>query len=164
MVLQEIKERILIAIIKVVTFVRAPIDVCFDTARDIEIHTNTVWKHTREKAIKGVTKGLIGFNETVTFEATHFGVRQTLTSKIVEFDRPYRFIDQMQKGAFNNMRHVHEFREKYDGTLMVDILDFSSPFGMIGKSFDSLVLKPYMKRFLEDRNKRIKSILEEEKG
>ncbi len=40
--------------------IMAPIERCFDLARDIDIHTKTVWKHTREKAVAGVTTGRTG--------------------------------------------------------------------------------------------------------
>lgn len=60
--------------------IHASIERCFDYARDIDVHTQTVWKHTRERAIAGVTTGRIGAGDTVTFQATHFGIRQTLSS------------------------------------------------------------------------------------
>lgn len=81
-----------------VTRIHAPIERCFDIARDIDVHTRTVWKHTQERAIAGVTSGMIGPGDTVTFEAVHFGVRQTLTSRITAYDRPYLFVDQMERG------------------------------------------------------------------
>jgi ligand-binding SRPBCC domain-containing protein len=102
-------------------------------ARDINIHSQTV-KHTKERAIARGTAGKIALGEAVTFEAIHFGIRQKLTSKIVEFESPYIFVDEMQKGAFKHMKHIHKFEEKEKGTLMTDILEFSSPFGIIGKA------------------------------
>lgn len=59
------------------TEINAPIEFCFDLARDIEIHTQTVWKHTNEKAIGGRIRGLISKDEIVIFQATHFMVRQS---------------------------------------------------------------------------------------
>jgi ligand-binding SRPBCC domain-containing protein len=147
--------------IKVETFIKAPIERCFDMARDIDIHCHTV-KHTKEKAIAGVTSGKIKLGDTVTFEAVHFGIRQRLTSKIIECESPYIFVDKMQSGAFKQMKHVHKFKEKENGTLMTDILDFSSPFGIVGKAFDWFILKKYMRNFLFIRNAALKRIIEEE--
>lgn len=143
-------------IVKTEIEISAPIDVCFNLARDIDIHTQTVWKHTREKAIKGVTSGTIGLGETVTFEATHFGVRQRLTSKITEFHEPYRFVDEMQMGAFKCLRHIHEFEENGAITLMKDTLYFEAPLGLLGTVVERIVLKDYMRKFLEHRNKELK--------
>jgi len=61
--------------------INAPTERCFDLARDIAFHQRSV-AHTAERAIGGVTGGLIALGETVTWEATHFGVRQRLTVRI----------------------------------------------------------------------------------
>ena len=73
----------LMTIIKIETIVKAPIERVFDLARCINLHEATMLKH-KEKAVAGVTKGLIKLGESVTWEATHFGIRQKLTLKITE--------------------------------------------------------------------------------
>ncbi|MFC5402985.1 SRPBCC family protein [Cohnella soli] len=141
--------------------ISAPIQLCFDLARDIEVHTKTVWRHTKEKAISGVTSGPIGQGETVTFEAIHFLVRQRLTSKITEYQQPFLFVDEMQNGAFKSLRHIHEFKQRNGKTLMRDTLYFEAPLGIIGKAVEKLILKKYMKNFLEHRNYQLKLMAEE---
>lgn len=147
-------------IIKTDMFIYAPRDICFDVARDIDIHTQST-SQTNERAIAGVTSGLIGLNETVTWEAIHFGIKQRLTVRITEFDFPNRFVDEMEKGAFKRFYHVHEFIQKGNGTLMIDLFDYTSPFGIIGKLADRFFLEHYMKEFLIKRNRYIKKIAEE---
>lgn len=141
--------------------IMAPIERCFDLARDIDIHTKTVWKHTREKAVAGVTSGCIAAGELVTFEATHFGIRQRLTSKITDFNAPYLFVDETQKGAFKSLRHVHHFEKHGEGTRMTDTLRFEAPFGLLGWAIERLVLKTYMTKFLEHRNVQLKRLAEQ---
>ncbi|MVP01168.1 SRPBCC family protein [Paenibacillus lutrae] len=141
--------------------IEAPIDRCFDLARNIDVHTRTVWKHTKEKAIDGTVTGCIGDGETVTFQATHLGVRQKLTSQITEFKRPYLFVDSMLRGAFKSLKHTHEFVELDDSrTLMKDTLLFEAPFGMIGWLVERLVLRRYMEAFINHRNIELKKIAE----
>lgn len=70
------------------TYIEAPIERCFDLARSIEVHIETVPK-TSERAIAGTTSGLMELGDWVTWKATHLGVRQKLTSKITEMERPY---------------------------------------------------------------------------
>ena len=147
-------------IIKTDMFIYAPRDICFDVARDIDIHAQST-SHTNERAIAGVTSGLIGLNEKVTWEAIHFGIKQKLTARITEYDFPNRFVDEMEKGAFKRFYHVHEFVEKANGTLMIDTFDYTSPFGVIGKMVDQMFLEQYMKEFLITRNRYIKKIAEE---
>ncbi|QGQ48411.1 SRPBCC family protein [Metabacillus sediminilitoris] len=150
-------------IIKTDMFIYAPREICFDVARDIDIHTQSA-SQTDERAIAGVTSGLIKLNETVTWEAIHFGIKQKLTVRITEFDFPNRFVDEMEKGAFKRFYHTHEFIEKENGTLMIDTFDYTSPFGLVGKLADRLFLERYMKEFFITRNRFIKKIAEERVG
>ncbi|GIQ69657.1 hypothetical protein XYCOK13_24810 [Xylanibacillus composti] len=140
----------------------APIELCFDLARDMAIHKRTAWKHTKEEIVDGVKTGLIGLGESVTFEATHLGVRQRLTSKVVTLDRPYLFIDEMQEGAFRFLRHTHIFEEVQGKTRMSDIVEFAAPYGPIGWVVERLVLRTYLASFLKHRNQQLKQIAEKE--
>ncbi|WP_295211538.1 SRPBCC family protein [uncultured Chryseobacterium sp.] len=115
---------------------------------------------TGEKAIAGRTAGLIEFGETVTWKARHLGVMQTLTTKIVTMQKPYHFTDIMLKGTFRSMKHQHLFRQEDRYTVMTDIFEFESPFGIIGKIFNAIFLRNYMKQFLLERNRMIKSAAE----
>jgi ligand-binding SRPBCC domain-containing protein len=142
------------------TQIEAPVELCFDLARDIDIHCRTA-ASTRERAVAGVTSGLIGHGETVTFEAVHFGVTQRLTSQIVDYDRPLRFVDEMTQGAFQKLRHVHLFLATDTGTLMTDTLTWTAPLGLLGVIADKLFLERHMRNFLQERNMNLKKIAEE---
>jgi ligand-binding SRPBCC domain-containing protein len=63
-------------------------------ARDIGLHVHSM-ADSQERAIAGVTSGCIGLGQEVTWEARHFGIRQRLTSRITQFDRPRHFRDTM---------------------------------------------------------------------
>jgi ligand-binding SRPBCC domain-containing protein len=105
-------------------------------------------------------KGLILQDETVTWEATHFFVRQILTTKITAMQRPFRFYDVMQQGAFKSMEHEHLFQYNNGTTTMIDEFVYETPFGVFGRLFDELVLKRYMTHLLNVRNLAIKNALE----
>lgn len=133
--------------------------IVFDLSRSIDLHKLSTEK-TNETAIAGVTSGLIGLNETVTWRAKHFGVYQQLTTKITEYDRPNYFTDEMVSGAFKSFKHEHYFAELDGGTLMTDIFEYQSPLGSLGKLADKLFLKMYMTNLLEERNRVIKEFAE----
>jgi ligand-binding SRPBCC domain-containing protein len=99
-----------------------------------------------------VTSGLLGLGDQVTWKATHFGVRQRLTSRITEFDPPRRFVDEMVRGAFRRFRHEHQFLAVEVGTEMVDMFDYTSPLGPLGRLADVLFLRHYMTQLLRERN------------
>lgn len=149
-------------VIKHQEYIKAPIEVCFDLARNVDIHTVTT-SHTKERAVGGVTSGLMENGDSVTWEAVHLGVKQRLTARIIEMDRPYRFVDVMVKGAFHSFRHTHTFEVKDKGTLMTDHFDYKSPFGVIGKLADRLFLEKYMADFIVRRAKVLKEIAENDK-
>lgn len=141
------------------TTINAPIEKAFDLARNIDLHVEST-KHTGEQAIAGKTSGLIELGETVTWRAKHFGVRQNMTSKITGFDRPKYFVDEMVQGAFKSLWHEHRFIYKDDRTTMKDTFIFESPFGILGRLFNWLVLTRYMTNLLEERNRVIKQAAE----
>lgn len=147
--------------IELETQINAPLERVFDLARCIDLHEESM-SQTNEKAVGGVTKGLINLNETVTWEATHFGVRQRLTSQISALDRPHHFQDVMLKGAFKSFTHDHFFEEKDGTVLMTDVFDYRSPLGFLGNIADFLFLENYMRQLLTNRNLLIKRIAESE--
>lgn len=141
------------------TFIKAPVELCFDLARSVDVHMAST-AGSRERAIAGVTRGMMSLDDTVTWEAIHFGIRQRLTSRITAFDRPRIFIDEMQRGAFKRWRHTHLFEQREGGTLMSDEVDYASPLGILGALVDTLFLKSYMTRFLLKHNDYIKRLAE----
>lgn len=145
--------------IEIETEINSTIDICFDLSRSIDLHKISTAK-TNEEAIAGKISGLIGLNETVTWQATHFGVLQKLTSKITAFGSPNFFIDEMVKGAFKSFRHEHIFEEIDGKVIMKDIFEFHSPLGIIGQLFNKLILTNYLKELLLERNKVIKDFAE----
>lgn len=140
-------------------FVAAPAEVCFDLARDVDAHVHST-AQTRERAVDGVTSGLLELGDTVTWEAVHFGVRQRLTARITRFDRPRMFEDEMVRGAFHSFRHTHEFHPTDGGTIVVDLFRYVSPLGPLGWLADKLFLERYMRRFLTHRALLLKELAE----
>jgi len=145
--------------INLLTHINAPIQKVFDLSRSIELHMEST-KQTGEQAIAGRTSGLIELGETVTWRAKHFGIWQNLTSKITEFNYPTLFVDEMVTGAFKSFRHEHRFSQVDGRTAMKDVFVFESPFGVLGKFANWLILKKYMTNLLTTRNHIIKQVAE----
>ena len=144
------------------TIINAPIERCFDLARSVEVHVaGNV--HFGEQAIAagGVTSGLIGIAQRVTWRAKHFCIWHTLTSEITELESPSYFRDVMVKGPFRSMEHDHFFRQLSSGqTEMKDIFCFAAPLASIGLLVEAFVLRDYMRKLLQERNLVIKQIAE----
>ena len=145
--------------IRLETCINAPIERCFDLSLNVDLHAHTL-AHTHERPIAGVTQGLMHLGDTVTWEAVHFGLKLHLTSKIIAYERPHRFTDEMVKGAFQELHHTHEFVPQPPGTLMLDVLTFRAPLGILGRVVEILVLTRYMKNLLLTRNRSLKQVAE----
>jgi len=148
--------------IHLTTFVAAPPERVFDLARSIDLHRKSM-AHTGEEAIAGTTSGLIGLDETVTWKAKHFGKTRVLRSRITEMKPPFSFTDEMVDGDFRSIRHEHHFKRIDNGTLLIDLFHFETPFGVMGRLLNRIYLTNYMKTLLELRNKSIKEYAESDK-
>jgi ligand-binding SRPBCC domain-containing protein len=147
--------------IQIETRIAAPARRCFFLALSVDLHVQST-AGTRERAVAGVTTGLIGDGESVTWQGRHFGLMLRHTSKITQYEPPTFFQDVMTAGRFKSFEHDHRFREQNDETVMKDELRFSAPFGVLGFMVESLVLRKYLTRFLLDRNKFLKQVAESE--
>ena len=138
--------------LQVVTFVHAPIQTCFDLSRSIDLHLESM-SRSKERAVAGVTSGLIGLNEEVTWEARHFGLPWRVTSRITVFEEPHRFVDEMtEPGPFRFFRHEHVFHTVGNRTRMEDNIDLKTRFGLPA----DIVAKAYLARLIRIRNDVIK--------
>jgi ligand-binding SRPBCC domain-containing protein len=144
------------------TIIHAPIQLCFDLARNVEVHLagNVHWGE-QTVASGGVTSGIIGLGQHVTWRAKHFGIWQELTSQITALEPPSYFQDVMLRGAFKSMTHDHHFRSLPSGaTEMKDIFVFAAPLPVLGLIAERLVLRRYMQALLHERNVALKTIAE----
>lgn len=111
-----------------------------------------------EQAIAGVTTGLIGAGQEVTWRARHFGIWLTLTSRITAFNPSRHFRDSMVRGPFRRFDHDHFFAPRGDATVMTDVFDFEAPLGFVGRLVDGLILRRHMEAFLTARNEVIRDV------
>lgn len=140
-------------------FINAPVNIVFDLSRSVDLHQLSV-AHTNEKAVAGVTQGLMELHDDVTWQARHLFKTRLFTSRITAMKKYDYFKDEMQQGDFKRFEHEHCFKEKGAGTLMTDKLELQSPFGMIGMCVDSLFMRRYIKQLLIKRNNFIKNYAE----
>lgn len=148
--------------IHLTTFIAAPTPVVFDLSRHIGLHKESMSAH-KEEAVAGTRFGLIEKDETVTWRAKHFFKTRILRVKITDMKKPEQFTDEQLSGDFKMMKHEHHFKPCDNGTILIDLLHFESPYGILGEWFNSLYLTNYMKQLLEQRNKTIKLFAEGDK-
>lgn len=151
----------------------------FDLSRSVDAHLGSMAK-SGERAVAGVTSGLMALGDTVTWRAWHFGLPIRMTSRITRFSFPESFTDEQLRGPFRAFRHVHEFVAApgpapgpasgpggsgsgtlgSDGgsTLMMDHVEFTAPFGVLGRLVEKAFLGRYMQHLIEERNRYLQGI------
>lgn len=132
---------------------------CLELSLSVDAHTGSMGRH-QERAVAGVTSGVLGLGDTVTWRARHFGLPFTMTARVTELAAPVRFVDEQVSGPFRHWWHEHTFTEDGGGTLMIDTVDFGAPLGPLGRATEVLFLTRYMTRLLEQRNAWLRESLE----
>ncbi|HYL11698.1 MAG TPA: SRPBCC family protein [Terriglobales bacterium] len=145
--------------LEITTVIAAPIQRCFDLSRSIDLQVDSA-HGTGERAVAGVTGGLIGMGQEVTWKARQFGFDVRHTSRITAFDSPFYFQDLMQRGVFKSYCHDHHFEVWKSGTTMLDVVEFEAPLGLLGRLAEKFVIKRRMQKLLERRNAFIKQTAE----
>ncbi|MCX3061426.1 SRPBCC family protein [Streptomyces beihaiensis] len=149
---------------EIVTVIAAPPERVFETSLDVEVHSRSMAKSS-ERVVGGRTRGVLSLGDTVTWQARHFGLTWRLTSRITAYDSPGYFVDEQDAGPFGRWRHAHHFEpDGAGGTVMKDVIDFASPFGLLGRVVDRTVLDRYMRRLISTRNAYLADALGCQKG
>ena len=144
------------------TLLHAPIERCFDLARSVEVHL-LANIHSGEQALAtgGITSGLVGLDQQVTWRAKHFGVWQNLTSRTTALRAPNFLQVTMTKGIFRSMQADHLFRTLPTGeTEMRDLFRIAAPIPLLGLLAEKLFLRRYMLALLQERTAVIKRVAE----
>ncbi|MEO7983890.1 MAG: SRPBCC family protein [Bacteroidota bacterium] len=145
--------------IHLTTFMAAPVKVVFDLSRNIDMHRQSM-QSFQEQAVAGIRFGLIEKDEMVTWQAKHLFKNRLLRVKITEMKKPEMFISEQAEGDFKMMKHEHYFKPCDNGTIVIDLLHFEAPYGVLGQLLNTLHLTKYMRKLLELRNRTIKECAE----
>jgi hypothetical protein len=138
----------------------APMERCFRLATSIDLVSAA---GTGEKAIGGVTSGLIGSDGFVQWQGRQFGRAGIHTSHIdstrIDGWRPYSYFREiMVQGSFARFEHEHHFAIMDDGTRMRDEIRFTVP-GLLGSLAEKLVRR-HLVEMLKRRNAFLKWVAE----
>ncbi|MBX2916640.1 MAG: hypothetical protein KF856_15330 [Cyclobacteriaceae bacterium] len=142
--------------IELSTHIFAPIDRCFDLARSIELNSNPTVKDFDHKIIRG----LLEPGQRIQRVTYYLGRQYHSEIELKRCAKPYFFSDEMKVGPFRTFVHDHFFYEFPGETVMVDNVYFQSPWGLIGETADTLLIRRHLLLMLKRRNKAIKQYAE----
>jgi len=148
--------------IHLTSFIAAPTDIVFDLNRNISLHKISM-EQFKEEAVGGITSGLINKEDTVTWKGKHLMKTRFFTSKIIEMKPFETFTDKMIKGDFKSFEHQHFFKPADNGTIVIDIINYETPYGFIGELVNKFYLNSYLEKLIAHRNEVIKQYAETDK-
>ena len=78
----------------------------------------------------------------------------------IEFWRPpYEFVDVQVKGPYKLWRHIHRFQESEGATRMVDVVNYTLPFGPLGRLVHRLRIADDLAKIFDYREQRVRALL-----
>jgi ligand-binding SRPBCC domain-containing protein len=74
---------------------------------------------------------------------------------ICEWDPPYSFVDEQTRGPYKTWRHTHKFEAHGSRTKMIDEVQYSMHFGILGRIVHSVKVRKDVSRIFDYRRERI---------
>jgi ligand-binding SRPBCC domain-containing protein len=78
-------------------------------------------------------------------------VRLTWVTEITGVTEGQSFTDEQRKGPYRLWRHTHTFREQAGGVEMTDVVEYSLPFGLLGRLAHWLFVEREVNRIFDHR-------------
>jgi ligand-binding SRPBCC domain-containing protein len=148
--------------IHVTSCIHAPVERVFNLSRSTSIH-KAVLRSYKKGALESGGDGLMAAGEKIIFRLNFLGRGRELVTKIDVMEVPRMFVSTLVRGSFRSLRHEHHFKPIDNGTLLIDLLEYEPAFGAVGKMADGLLVRSFLKKYLEAKNRLIKQYAEGEK-
>jgi ligand-binding SRPBCC domain-containing protein len=69
------------------------------------------------------------------------------------YDPPHSFEDQQVRGPFRSWRHRHIIEAHPQGAILIDDIEYTPPFGALGRALAGIVIKPRLRRVFAFRHR-----------
>ena len=86
------------------------------------------------------------------------GIPTNWVTEITHVKKYKLFVDEQRVGPYKIWHHEHLFKEKKDGVLMIDIISYKLPFGIIGRLVNKLFIKKKLNKIFNHRFNRMNDI------
>lgn len=88
-------------------------------------------------------------------------IPMTWVTEITHVSEMNYFIDNQKSGPYKYWHHQHHFKETDNGTEMTDILNYASPFGILGDWMEYLYITGRINEIFNYREKKLKKVFAE---
>lgn len=133
------------------------------SAEDLFIfHTNTenIFKITPKNIkVKVLSQGEVYAGKIIEIDTWKFGIKTSWKVKVSKLVFPIKLVDEAIVSPFKHWVHRHEFIECEGGCYLIDEIDYTLPFGLLGKFLEPF-LNFDLKHMFNYRHKETKKLLE----
>jgi ligand-binding SRPBCC domain-containing protein len=134
------------------TYIKAPVERCFDLSRSIDFHKKSLSPMVKEESVAGCTTGLIGYNQRVLMQSKLWSYQFSTELKMTKFNPPYFLSFEIADSHFESAFHDYYFYDISDETVMVNHFYYKLKLGIIGEIGNLLFLEKYITRTITTRN------------
>lgn len=107
------------------------------------------------------SRGTPGLGYEVRLRVRQFGVMtMNWHVRITEYVAPTRMVDEQVRGPFTLWRQIRDLRTVPGGTELCDTVEYSVPFGILGRLANRLVIHREITRMFAHRQQATKQLLE----
>ena len=146
-----------------------------EKSQKIPITINEGWAFfSKPENLKIITPDYMGFN-IIDFEETSmysgqiikynvtpiFNLNMKWVTEISHVNENKQFVDEQRFGPYKFWHHKHIFNEIDGGIEIIDILDYMLPFGVMGRLFHPILVKPKLEEIFDYREQKLKEIFGE---
>ncbi len=94
----------------------------------------------------------------IRYRLSLHGIPLGWTTEIRQWRPPFRFVDVQIDGPYLLWHHTHRFEPRAGGTLMIDIVRYRLPLGVIGRVVHHLKVRRDVERIFDYRLHRIQEV------
>jgi ligand-binding SRPBCC domain-containing protein len=105
---------------------------------------------------EGIEEGTI-----IRYRLRLHGIPVHWRTNICAWNPPYTFVDEQARGPYKIWRHTHKFEAHGSRTKMLDEVQYSLPFGFVGRMVHWLKVRKDVSRIFDYRRERIVDLFDE---
>jgi ligand-binding SRPBCC domain-containing protein len=108
--------------------------------------------------INSTSTDVVGEGTRIHYQLRLHGIRLRWESRITEYAENSHFADEQVRGPYAQWYHRHSFRQAAGGVEMTDVVDYSLPFGPLGRLVHWLVVRHQLRAIFDYRTQTIRSL------
>ncbi len=94
---------------------------------------------------------IMGTGTIIDYRLHILGIPQRWRTRIELFEPPRMFVDLQTDGPYAYWRHLHEFEETAEGSMIRDQVEYEMPFGFLGTLTHFLLVRHMLDRIFDFR-------------